>query len=267
MPRPDEGLIHTWLDGECTPEEAARVERLVATDPAWAAAVAEARGLVAASSRILSALDAVPGDVIPRDLSGAPRRAPRTAFRVRPWMAVAASLVLVVGTATVVRDRVPASPVLTEESLADSRPEADVPAPPPPTADVAAKAQPSDPIAELRREAAPSAASPRAAEPAPQVPPSPARARLALPQTRGATPERIADSPMALASVARLEGCWNVTAPEPLVGVLRGVEIVRTSGDTLVLAIPEHGELTVVRAGDILRGALTATRVDCPQLP
>ena len=60
MSRPDEGLIHQWLDGECTPEESARLEQLVATDPEWAAAVAEARGLIAASSRIVQSLDAVP---------------------------------------------------------------------------------------------------------------------------------------------------------------------------------------------------------------
>ena len=72
MPRPDEGVIHAWLDGELGAEEAARVERLVADDPEWAAAAAEARGLVAASSRILAALDVVAGDVIPQGGRAAP---------------------------------------------------------------------------------------------------------------------------------------------------------------------------------------------------
>lgn len=67
MSHPDEGLIHAWLDGELDAEEAARVERLVAEDAAWAAAAAEARGLIAASARILSHLDSVPGDVLPKD--------------------------------------------------------------------------------------------------------------------------------------------------------------------------------------------------------
>ncbi|MCC7194690.1 MAG: zf-HC2 domain-containing protein [Gemmatimonadaceae bacterium] len=65
MPHPDEALIHAWLDGELDAAEAARVERLVNDDPAWAAAAAEARGLIAASERIVSALDHVPAGVVP----------------------------------------------------------------------------------------------------------------------------------------------------------------------------------------------------------
>lgn len=112
MPHPDEGLIHAWLDGELSPEDAARVERLVNDDPAWAAAAAEARGLVAASSRILSALDVVPADVTPADAGpgrashdahGASSRPSR--FSVRPWMRAAAALVIVVGTTVVVTNR------------------------------------------------------------------------------------------------------------------------------------------------------------------
>jgi len=40
MSRPDEGMIHAWLDGELTAEEGAELERRVASDPEWAAAVA-----------------------------------------------------------------------------------------------------------------------------------------------------------------------------------------------------------------------------------
>ena len=117
MPRPDErvdeGLIHAWLDGELDAAEAARVERLVAEDAEWAAAAAEARGLIAASSRILGALDMVAGDVIPRGGSAAPALgesrvpkplvAPRRA--VPNWMRVAAGLVLVAGVAYLGRGR------------------------------------------------------------------------------------------------------------------------------------------------------------------
>lgn len=105
MPRPDEGLIHAWLDGELEAEEAARVERLVAEDPEWAAAAAEARGLIAASSRILSALDVVAGDVIPQGGRAAPV-APSVAPRrhVPSWMKMAAGVVLVAGLGYVARD-------------------------------------------------------------------------------------------------------------------------------------------------------------------
>ena len=66
MPHRDEARIHAWLDGELDAAESARVSELVARDGDWAAAAAEARGLIAASSRIIAALDRVPGHVVPR---------------------------------------------------------------------------------------------------------------------------------------------------------------------------------------------------------
>lgn len=101
MPRPDEGLIHAWLDGQLPPEEAARIEELAATDPEWAAAVAEARGLVAASSRILSALDHVPAGVVPK------RTSARTGQRLPWWTKIAAAVVVVVGGSVVVLQNAP----------------------------------------------------------------------------------------------------------------------------------------------------------------
>jgi anti-sigma factor RsiW len=62
----DEGTIHAWLDGALDAEESARVDRHAAECATCAAAVAEARGLVAGASRILGALDHVPGGVVPR---------------------------------------------------------------------------------------------------------------------------------------------------------------------------------------------------------
>ncbi len=100
MPRPDEGLIHAWLDGQLPPDEAARIEELAATDPEWAAAVAEARGFVAASSRILSALDRVPADVVPAGATSRPMRLPW-------WTKIAAAVVVVVGGSVVVLQSAP----------------------------------------------------------------------------------------------------------------------------------------------------------------
>ena len=65
MQHPDEGTIHAWLDGALSPEDARTFEAHVAKCAGCAAAVTEARGLLAASSRILSALDSVPGGVLP----------------------------------------------------------------------------------------------------------------------------------------------------------------------------------------------------------
>lgn len=124
----DEGTLHAWLDGALAPDESARVERHAASCAACAALVAEARGLVAASSRILSALDGVPGDVIPgqpapRDLLAA-LRARRAAGKPAWWrrreFLAAASLVFVAGTGTVIYrslgDRVANSPASITEA-------------------------------------------------------------------------------------------------------------------------------------------------------
>ena len=94
----DEGMIHSWLDGALTPEEAARAEAHVAECPECAASVAEARGFIAASSRILTSLDNAPRGVIP---AAAPRK------RLDPfaWRIAATLLVVAAGTLVVVRNR------------------------------------------------------------------------------------------------------------------------------------------------------------------
>lgn len=84
---PDEGLIHAWLDGELDAAQAARVEALVRDDPGWAAAAASARGLIAASERILGALDDVPAGVIPGQRRDTAQSAARDAGTARPHRA------------------------------------------------------------------------------------------------------------------------------------------------------------------------------------
>jgi len=96
----DEGTIHAWLDGELPEAERAAAEAHVAQCAKCAAAVAEARGFVAASSRILTALDAVPSGVLPS--TAAPITATRSMVP-RAWMAVAAVLVLGIGTVIATR--------------------------------------------------------------------------------------------------------------------------------------------------------------------
>ena len=96
MQHPDEGTIHAWIDGELSPEDAAALEAHLAECQECSALAAEARGLVAASSRIVSALDIIPGDVIPK---AQPRR--------RPWYAstqlrAAAAVVIVAGASLLV---------------------------------------------------------------------------------------------------------------------------------------------------------------------
>ncbi|HEY3112942.1 MAG TPA: zf-HC2 domain-containing protein [Gemmatimonadaceae bacterium] len=106
----DEGTIHSWLDGALTADEAARVEAHVKECPQCAAAVAEARGFIAAASRILTALDIAPRGVIPVT---APKKRDRMTAWVsgfRPadplvWRIAATLLVVAGGTLVVMRDR------------------------------------------------------------------------------------------------------------------------------------------------------------------
>lgn len=161
MPRPDEGLIHAWLDGQLTPEEAARIEQLAATDAEWEAAVAEARGLVAASSRILSALDQVPAGVIPPRATAPARR------RMPWWTKAAAAIVLVAGGSALVLQRAPlpvASPLRVEQALPEALPEA-LPA---------AVAAPAAPAANVPRPTPMAAAAPKTVTPDPMASPAPA---------------------------------------------------------------------------------------------
>src|SRR5690606_32643065 len=105
--------LHARLDDALAPDEAARVERHVRECAECAAAVAEARGLIAASSRILSALDDVVGGVIPRparEADGDGGAAPLRLRLRRPWwqrpqFAAAAGIAFIAVAASVVARR------------------------------------------------------------------------------------------------------------------------------------------------------------------
>ncbi|MBA2684729.1 MAG: zf-HC2 domain-containing protein [Gemmatimonadaceae bacterium] len=115
----DEGTIHAWLDGELPPAEMAAAEAHVGTCDECRAAVAEARGFVAGASRILLALDAVPGGVLPASTpsSIAKTRAPRRFTLSRTWMAAAA--VLVLSTVTVIAIRPKRESVVSTVAVSD----------------------------------------------------------------------------------------------------------------------------------------------------
>ena len=66
----DEGRIHAWLDGALGDDDARATEAHVSQCAECGARVAAARGVIAASSRILSALDHVPAGVIPDGAAG-----------------------------------------------------------------------------------------------------------------------------------------------------------------------------------------------------
>jgi len=107
MQHPDEGTIHAWIDGQLSPEQASEITAHVAGCAECAAMVAEARGLVAASTRILTALDDVPGGVIPGvpDIAPAPAQIARRRWYQRTELRAAAALLFVVGGSLLVTRR------------------------------------------------------------------------------------------------------------------------------------------------------------------
>lgn len=110
MQHPDEGMIHTWLDGELSQEEAATLEAHVAGCDQCRAAVAEARGFIAASSRIVGALDNVPSGVIPV------AKPAKRMWYSSPQFRAAAAVLIVAGASLLIM-----KPVTQKSSLAISR--------------------------------------------------------------------------------------------------------------------------------------------------
>jgi hypothetical protein len=128
----DEGTIHGWLDGALSPEEAARVEAHVGSCSMCADATAEARGLIAASSRILTALDDVPSVRVSPGIQRG--RHSLTTWLVREKIAAVMTLVVAGGALALVmaRDTPQAARVeLASEPAHFEVAAADSPAPPP----------------------------------------------------------------------------------------------------------------------------------------
>jgi len=106
MWHPDEGLVHTWLDGAASAGEASAIESHIASCNECRASVVEARGLVAGASRIVGSLDSVPGGVIPFETSanastsGARFRKP--SFWNSSVFRIAAGFALIAGVSSIV---------------------------------------------------------------------------------------------------------------------------------------------------------------------
>ena len=192
MPHPDEGTIHAWLDGALAPVEARGLEEHLAGCADCTAAVAEARGLLAASSRILSALDSVPGGVLPAtgwaDAAGAVPLLRRASRWHSPAWRAAAAIVLVGSVSWLATHTGHRNDNAAEKVVAVL----DTSARSAPTQEEVRRTVPQ-PATESSRPAATAArAGPRAARTAEPPPPSSSRVAAAAPMTRDATVRRMA---------------------------------------------------------------------------
>ncbi len=125
----DEGTIHAWLDDALPIEVARGVEQHVAACAECAALVAEARGMMAGASRIVSSLDVVRGGVIPKQAASAPAsRSLWRTLRLTPMRAaLAASLMVAAATLLTVRHDGADKIILPTQTAAPAAIEADRP--------------------------------------------------------------------------------------------------------------------------------------------
>ena len=119
----DEGTIHAWLDGELPADEVEKIAAHASECPECGALVAEARGLIAASTRILTALDEVPagvmpsGSVVPEKSAAVAGPAFHRRWYSRTDLRAAAALLFVAG-ASLVAVRAVRNPRSSMEALA-----------------------------------------------------------------------------------------------------------------------------------------------------
>jgi len=119
----EEGTIHAWLDGALSAMEARDVEAHVASCAECSAMVAEARGLIAGASRIVSSLDVVRGNVIPNASAGRGGKSVWRSLHLSPARAaLAATLLLAVSTLLTARHDTPSKLVVDSPPIRASAP-------------------------------------------------------------------------------------------------------------------------------------------------
>jgi anti-sigma factor RsiW len=247
---PDEGTIHAWLDGAFDAPTAAAIEAHVASCPSCAERVAEARGLIAGASRVVSALDDVPSGVAPAWGRG-PSAAGATSaarsggawrrFRVTPARAAIAATIFVALGVTLTRERTAPEAELAKSTVAAA------------SSPAAAPVLPHDQLLDsaVKRNAA-AASPPRVvqAAPGPDLTPPPAA---------NESPARLADT-TGRQRLAIARGAIRAQLDSSRVEPDRAATAMAAAG----AAETDRREMAASRKADVmLRGASTA-RKDVP---
>lgn len=201
----EEGTIHAWLDGALPPSEAEAVEAHVAQCAECAALVAEARGLIAGTSRIVSSLDHVPAGVVPKQPVQPSQSSLWHSLRLTPARASIAALILV-GVASMFTARrgqlqIPSASSIRPDTPAIAAPTVSAPTPPPNVV-----ARPETAVTTERAPQPPGAPRRKAAElakpTAPVIPPPPAPATASAPAPTEMRAIAPAPEPSAVAGLA-----------------------------------------------------------------
>ena len=191
----DEGTVHAWLDGAFDDAAAAVVAAHVTQCAQCGEVVAEARGFIAASSRVLSALDAPAASPPVVAARAATARPTLPAMKPQWWWKAAAGLVVVIGGTVLLRHGIGTSGT-TDAPTVEAR-TAEAPAA---ARDVAASA----PSAAIRdsapRGSTPRASAPRASAPRASVVEAPAPAAPATAEAIAAPAARLAVADLAPAA-------------------------------------------------------------------
>ena len=248
----EEGTVHAWLDDAFDVDATALVAAHVGGCASCAALVAEARGLMAGSSRILAALDVAPAGVVPA--ADAARTAARIADAVplntrtrnvgtrrgsRPWWysaAAAAVLVLGLGSTVWLRGGKELANDTTEGASAQAAKKAEEPA--------------------VAPSATPPVATPIATPVAPPVASSesPAVARLVVPAP---APALAARAPLTMPSATAMPVAADVGTAD---AAPRRVVVTGTVVDASTSQAIDQVQVDISAAQGTIRGATPMTR-------
>ena len=262
----DEGTVHAWLDEAFDAAAATQVERHVAACAACAAMVAEARGLVAASSRVLGALDVSADGVQSAMPNTFPSTAPaavetraaaaRVVVGMRPqwWWRAAAGLFVVIGGTVLLRQ--PPREASVPPAAASPVAKRDVASPSADTPTVAA-ARAAEPVAAEPVAAEPVAARPRAADAATAA--APTLAAVEAPAASPVSAEQAAVERSAEGITMRLTGVVrDATGAQSIASAL--VSVTAPGGVVRQSTTDAFGRFTV-QEFTVTRGARVDYRV------